>query len=78
MKVHKGKPRLCGASGQSLASHRWGPEFVSRSLNVGFVVDKLGLGRFFSTSNFIPLFLHTHLIHFVSFLESSASLNILN
>ena len=35
---------------------------------------KLGLGRFFSgflpcspTTNFIPPFLHTHLIHFVSF-----------
>ena len=64
------RPR--GASGYALASHRWGPEFASRSLHVDFVVDETGLGRFFTgflpfspTTNFIPPLLHTHLIHFV-------------
>ena len=39
------RPR--GASGQTLASHRWGPEFASRSLHVGFVVDETGSGQVF-------------------------------
>ena len=26
------------------ASHRWAPEFASRSLHVGFVVDETGSG----------------------------------
>ena len=41
----KGRPR--GASGQALASHRWGPEFASRSRHVGFVVDETGSGQVF-------------------------------
>ena len=31
--------RLHGASGQSLISHLWGPEFMSQSLHVGFLVS---------------------------------------
>ena len=38
------KRRSRGASGYALASHRWGPEFASRSLNVGFVVDETRSG----------------------------------
>ena len=36
-----------GTSGQALASHRWGPEFASRSLHLGFVVDETGSGQVF-------------------------------
>ena len=46
---------------------------MSRSLHMGFVVDKTESGRFFSgfspvfpTTNFIPPLLLTHLIHFIS------------
>ena len=39
------RPR--SASGQALASHRWGPELASRSLHVGFVVDETGSGQVF-------------------------------
>ena len=56
------RPR--GASGQTLASLRWGPGFTSRSLHVGFVVDETGSGQVFAgflpfspTTNFIPPFL---------------------
>ena len=49
-----------------------GLEIASRLLHVGFVVDETGLDRFFSeflpfspTTNFIPLFIHDHLIHFL-------------
>ena len=42
LSVNLGRPR--GASGQSLASHRWGPEFASRSLHVGFVLDETRSG----------------------------------
>ena len=37
------RPR--GASGQALASHRWGPDFASRSLHVGFVVHEKESGQ---------------------------------
>ena len=43
--LYERRPR--GASGQTLASHRWGPEFASRSLHVGFVVDETGSGQGF-------------------------------
>ena len=39
------RPR--GASAQTLASYRWGPEFVSRPLHVGFVVDETRSGQVF-------------------------------
>ena len=39
------RPR--GASSQALASHRWGPEFASRSFHVGFVVDETVSGQVF-------------------------------
>ena len=34
-------------SGQALASHCWGPEFASRSLHVGLIVDETGFGQIF-------------------------------
>ena len=40
--IYMRRPR--GASGWTLASHRWGLEFASRSLHVGFVVDETGSG----------------------------------
>jgi hypothetical protein len=33
----------------------WGPEFVPRSIHVGFVVDKVALGQFFSEFFGFPL-----------------------
>ena len=39
--------QLRGASGQTLASRRWGHEFASRSLRVGFVVDETESGYAF-------------------------------
>ena len=41
------KMRPHGTSGWALASHHWGPEFASRSLHVGFVVDEMGSGQVF-------------------------------
>ena len=48
------RPR--GTSGQTFASHRWGPEFASRSLHVGFVVDETGTGQIFRGVS--PVFLY--------------------
>ena len=53
------RPR--GASGQALASHHWSPEFASRSLHVGFVVDETGSGQVFHGVS--PVFLY-HKFHF--------------
>ena len=68
--------RIRGASGWTLASHRWSSEFASRSLQVGFAVDGTGLNRFslvflliFPTTNLIPPFFHTHTFCFISFHE---------
>ena len=36
--------QLHGVSGQTLASHHWGPEFASWSLHVAFVLDETGSG----------------------------------
>ena len=49
-----------------LGSHHWGPELASPSLHIGFVMDEMGSG-FFPATDFIPLFSHTQLIHFLSF-----------
>ena len=46
-KKKKKKRRPRGTSSQTLASHRWGPEFASRSLHLGFVVDETGSGQVF-------------------------------
>ena len=58
--VNRQKRRPRGASGQTLASHRWGPEFASRSLHVGFVVDETGPGQVFHGVS--PVFLY-HKFH---------------
>ena len=68
--------RLCGTSGESLSSHRWGPEFASRSLHLGFMMDKTESGNVFLRVS--PIFPYhkfystispTHLIHFVHFIN---------
>ena len=51
--------------------HRWGLEFASRSLHVGFVVDERGLGRFFT--GFLPFPLPQISFHHFSTLISSIS-----
>ena len=65
--------RLRGSSSSALASHRWGPEFEFRSLLVGFMGVETESRQVFLRSvpfspvtNFIPPFLHTRLIHFVT------------
>ena len=47
MKNKEEMKKKCGLVAQAvkaLASHRWGPEFASRSLHVGFMVEETGSG----------------------------------
>ena len=43
----KGSVVMKGWEPLTFASHHWGPEFSSRSLHVGFLVDETGSGKVF-------------------------------
>ena len=65
--------QLHGSRCYMLMFQTWDCGFVSHSLHMGVMVDKTesrelfsGLILFSSATNFIPPFLHTHLIHFIS------------
>ena len=58
------------------AYHRWGPEFASLSLHVGFVVYETGLGKFFS--GFLTFSLPQISFHHFSTLISSISFHLIS
>ena len=56
-------PRTAGVPSSRLGHSIWVSWWTKRDLGRFFT----GFLPFYPTTNFIPLFLHTHLIHFASF-----------